>query len=184
MKEGYYRENLNAGLLARYRIESSLMALQPNLMVSDRESLMSVALEIGEHFIYALKNNYTVKNAHLDVLIQEAKPIEKQVKNLTGVKKVTSNSFQDYSVVIVEFNTDVKVDKAKQDVKDGVDKAKQDLPQNLPFQPEVKDIDFSEFPILNVNVSGDYDLARLKKYADKIQDAVEAQKEIKRVDLV
>lgn len=112
------------------------------------------------------------------------KPIEKYVKNLTGVKKVTSNSFQDYSVVIVEFNTDIKVDKAKQDVKDGVDKAKQDLPQNLPFQPEVKDIDFSEFPILNVNVSGNYDLARLKKFADKVKDKIEAQKEIKRVDLV
>lgn len=112
------------------------------------------------------------------------KPIEKYVKNLTGVKKVTSNSFQDYSVVIVEFNTDVKVDKAKQDVKDGVDKAKQDLPQNLPFQPEVKDIDFSEFPILNVNVSGNYDLARLKKFADKVKDKIEAEKEIKRVDLV
>lgn len=112
------------------------------------------------------------------------KPIEKQVKNLTGVKKVTSNSFQDYSVVIVEFNTDVKVDKAKQDVKDGVDKAKQDLPQNLPFQPEVKDIDFSEFPILNVNVSGNYDMNRLKFYADKVKDQIEAVKEIKRVDLV
>ncbi len=112
------------------------------------------------------------------------KPIEKQVKNLTGVKKVTSNSFQDYSVIIVEFNTDVKVDKAKQDVKDGVDKAKQDLPKNLPFQPEVKDIDLSEIPILNVNVSGNYDLNRLKKYADKVKDAIEAEKEIKRVDLV
>ncbi len=112
------------------------------------------------------------------------KPIEKQVKNLTGVKRVTSNSFQDYSVVIVEFNTDVKVDKAKQDVKDGVDKAKQDLPKNLPFQPEVKDIDFSEFPILNVNVSGNYDLNRLKKYADKVKDKIEAVKQIKRVDLV
>src|SRR5690606_16655213 len=41
------------------------------------------------------------------------KPIEKEVKNLTGLKKVTSNSFQDYSVVIAEFNTDVEVDKAK-----------------------------------------------------------------------
>src|SRR3954468_1932456 len=112
------------------------------------------------------------------------KPIEKQVKNLTGVKKVTSNSFQDYSIVIVEFNVDVQVDKAKQDVKDGVDKAKQDLPQNLPFQPEVKDIDFSEFPILNVNVSGNYDLSRLKKYADKVKDNIEALKQIKRVDRV
>lgn len=112
------------------------------------------------------------------------KPIEKQVKNLTGVKKVTSNSFQDYSVVIVEFNTDVKVDKAKQDVKDGVDKAKQDLPKNLPYQPEVKDIDISEFPILNVNISGNYDLNRLKMYADKVKDNIEAMKEIKRVDRV
>jgi multidrug efflux pump len=112
------------------------------------------------------------------------KPIEKQVKNLTGVKKVTSNSFQDYSVVIVEFNTDVKIDKAKQDVKDAVDKAKQDLPKTLPYQPEVKDIDLSEVPIMSINISGDYDLNRLKKYADKIKDNIEAMKEIKRVDRV
>ncbi len=112
------------------------------------------------------------------------KPIEKQVKNLTGVKKVTSSSFQDYSVVIVEFNTDVKIDKAKQDVKDAVDKAKQDLPKTLPYQPEVKDIDLSEIPILSINISGNYDLNRLKKYADKVKDNVEALREIKRVDRV
>lgn len=112
------------------------------------------------------------------------KPIEKQVKNLTGVKKVTSNSFQDYSVVIVEFNTDVKVDKAKQDVKDAVDKAKTDLPANLPNEPEVKDIDLSEMPILYVNISGNYDLNRLKKYADLVKDNIEELKEIKRVDMV
>ncbi len=112
------------------------------------------------------------------------KQIEKQVKNLTGVKKVTSNSFQDYSVVIVEFRPDVQIDKAKQDVKDGVDKAKQDLPKNLPNQPEVKDIDVSEFPIMSVNISGNYDLNRLKKYADKIKDNIEAMKEIKRVDMI
>jgi len=112
------------------------------------------------------------------------KPIEKQVKNLTGVKKVTSNSFQDYSVVIVEFNTDIKVDKAKQDVKDAVDKAKQDLPKTLPYQPEVKDIDLSEIPIMSINISGNYDLNRLKKYSDKVKDNVEALREIKRVDRV
>lgn len=112
------------------------------------------------------------------------KPIEKQVKNITGVKKVTSNSFQDYSVVIIEFNPAVQVDKAKVDVKDGVDKAKQDLPKNLPYQPEVKDIDLSEFPILSVNISGNYDLNRLKKYADKVKDNIESIKEIKRVDMV
>src|SRR6201985_1188323 len=112
------------------------------------------------------------------------KHIEKQIKNLTGIKKVTSNSFQDYSVVIAEFNSDVKVDKAKQDVKDAVDKAKTDLPKNLPNQPEVKDIDLSEVPILYLNISGNYDLNKLKKFADHIKDNIEAMKEIKRVDIV
>lgn len=59
-----------------------------------------------------------------------------------------------------------------------------DLPQNLPNEPEVKDIDLSELPILYVNISGNYDLNRLKKYADKIQDKIEGLKEIKRVDMV
>lgn len=112
------------------------------------------------------------------------KNIEKQVKNLTGVKKVTSNSFQDYSVIIVEFRPSIDVDKAKQDVKDGVDKAKQDLPNNLPNQPDVKDIDVSEFPIMSVNISGNYDLNRLKNYSDRIKDNIETMKEIKRVEMV
>lgn len=112
------------------------------------------------------------------------KPIEKQVKNITGVKKVTSNSFQDFSIVMIEFNTDVKITEAKREVKDAVDKARVDLPQNLPNDPEVNDIDFSEFPILYVNISGKYDLNKLKEYSDRVKDKIEEMKEIKRVDLV
>jgi TetR/AcrR family transcriptional regulator, cholesterol catabolism regulator len=56
IKEGLYREELNADLLAKYRIETSLMALQPTLMVNDRANLMSVALELGEHFMYGIMN--------------------------------------------------------------------------------------------------------------------------------
>lgn len=54
IKEGLYREGLNAELLGRYKIETSLMALHPNLLVNDRTGLMSVALEIGEHFMYGI----------------------------------------------------------------------------------------------------------------------------------
>ena len=56
-----------------------------------------------------------------------SKHIEKQLKSITGVKKVTSNSVQDFSSVLVEFNTDVNLSEAKQKVKDAVDKAKNDL---------------------------------------------------------
>ena len=54
MKDGLYREELNADLMARYRLETSMMILQPNLLVSDRNSLMSVAMEIGEHFMHGI----------------------------------------------------------------------------------------------------------------------------------
>lgn len=112
------------------------------------------------------------------------KPIEKQIKSISGVKKLTSNSVQDYSNIIVEFNTDVEVAVAKQKVKDAVDKAKKDLPKDLPAEPSVMEVEFSEMPIMFVNISGDYELSQLKKYADDLQDKIESLKEITRADIV
>jgi multidrug efflux pump len=113
-----------------------------------------------------------------------SKEIEKEVKSISGVKKIKSNSVQDFSNVIVEFETDVSIDKAKQEVQDAVDRAKQDLPSDLEDDPQVIEIDISELPIMNVNLSGDYDLQTLKKYAEQMQDAIEAVREIRRVDIV
>ncbi len=113
-----------------------------------------------------------------------SKPIEKQLTGLTGIKKVTSNSFQDFSVITAEFNTDVNIDEAKIDVQDAVDKAKPDLPNNLPNEPEIKEIDVSDMPIMFVNLYGDYDITRMEKYADRLKDKIEDLKEIKRVDKV
>ncbi|MDP4291915.1 MAG: efflux RND transporter permease subunit, partial [Bacteroidota bacterium] len=112
------------------------------------------------------------------------RPIEKQIKGLSGVKKVTSTSMQDFSSIIVEFNTDVVVADAKQRVKDAIDKAKSDLPNDLPNDPTAMEIDFSEIPIMYINISGNYDLAKLKKFADKAQERLEELKEITRVDIV
>jgi multidrug efflux pump len=112
------------------------------------------------------------------------KPIEKKVKSIEGVKKITSNSYQNYSVITVEFNTDVKIDLAKQKVKDEIDKAKADLPKDMPQDPSVQDVDLSQLPILYVNLSGDFDLNKLKNYADQIKDRIESMKEITRADVI
>jgi multidrug efflux pump len=111
------------------------------------------------------------------------KPLEKQMKSLTGVKKITSNSVQDFSNVIIEFQTDVAISDAKREVKDAVDRAKPDLPSDLPDDPMVIDIDISAFPIMFVNLSGDYDLATLKRYAEQMQDQIEGVKQIRRADI-
>jgi multidrug efflux pump len=110
--------------------------------------------------------------------------IEKECKGITGVKKIKSNSLQDYCNVIVEFQSDVKIDVAKQNVKDAVDRAKSDLPQDLPNDPQIIDINFADLPVMYVNISGNYDLARLKTFADDAKEKLESMKEIKQVDMI
>lgn len=113
-----------------------------------------------------------------------SKQIEKQVKSIAGVKKVTSNSVQNFSNVIIEFRTDVEVKEAKREVQEAVDKAKQDLPKDMPDEPQVIEMDISEVPIMFVNLSGEYDLQTLKEYAEDMQDRIEGLPEIRRVDIV
>jgi len=112
------------------------------------------------------------------------KQLEKQLKSTSGLKKITSKSYQDVSVITAEFNTNVDIKDAKQRVKDAVDKARQDLPNDLPKEPNVMDINLADLPIMYVNISGDFDLKKLKEYADVLKDRIEALKEISGVDIV
>ena len=127
-----------------------------------------------------------VGNSPKDVENLVTRPIEKQIKGITGakIKKFTSTSQQDFSAIQVEFDTDVKTDVALQKVKDAIDKAKVDLPTDLTSPPTALEISFSEQPIMYVNLSGDYDLVRLKKYADELKDKLDDLSEINRVDIV
>ena len=121
---------------------------------------------------------------NIEVLI--TRQLEKQLKSLKGLKKVTSNSLQNVSSITCEFNANVNIRDAKQDVKEAVDKAQQDLPQNDNNLKEstISDINVADLPILYINLSGNYDLKKLKEYADNIKDDVEGFKEISKVDEV
>ena len=127
-----------------------------------------------------------VGNSPKDIENLVTRPIEKQIKAITGVKinKFTSVSQQDFSAITVEFNTSVKPDIALQKVKDAVDKAKNDLPNDLTQEPRVIEVNFSEQPIMYVNISGNYSSVQLKKYADDLKDKLENITQVNRVDLV
>ncbi len=113
------------------------------------------------------------------------KPLEKNLKSISGVKTITSNSIQDFSVISVEFLPNVKVSDAKQKVKDEVDKVKKDLPMaDINSGPDVIDIDISQLPIMYIHLSGKYSLDRIKEYAEIMQEEIEGLKEITKVDIV
>ena len=127
-----------------------------------------------------------VGNSPKDIENLVTRPIEKQLKGISGAKvnKIQSTSQTDYSLIVVEFDTDVKTELAKLKVKDAIDKAKTDLPNDLTSEPNVQEFAFSEMPIMFVNVSGDYDGIKLKFYADKLQDRFEELTEITRAEIV
>lgn len=110
--------------------------------------------------------------------------IEKEIKGIKGIKEISSTSIQDFSSVFVEFETNVDLSTAKDDVQEAVDKAKSELPNDLPNDPAVMDINLSEIPIMFVNVSGNYDNVTLKRYAEDLEEEIEKLSEILRVDIV
>lgn len=120
-------------------------------------------------------------NSPADIENLITRPIEKEVNTITGIKNITSTSIQDYSTMVVEFNPDIEVNKALQDVKDAVDKAKSELPTDLDKDPNIFEMNFSEFPIMNINLLGDMKMDVLKAHAEYLQDEIEKLSEISEV---
>lgn len=122
-------------------------------------------------------------NSPLDMENLITRPIEKEINTISGVDEIKSTSIQDFSTIIVQFQSDVNVEEALQDVKDAVDKVKKDLPSDLDQDPNVFELNFSEFPVMNVNLSGDYSLDELNTYAEYLEDEFEQLKEVSKVEI-
>lgn len=122
-------------------------------------------------------------NPPIDIENLITRPIEKEAENVKGLKKLTSTSLQDASMVMVEFNTNIPLSEALLEVKDAVDRAKSELPTDLQTDPFVTDVDFSEFPIININLSGDFSLEELKRYAEYLDDQIESVSEVSKVEI-
>lgn len=98
--------------------------------------------------------------------------IEKELKEIQNVDKITSISKEGFSSITVVFEPDVDVNEALQKVRDKVNIAKPELPRDAE-EPEIIDFDFANIPIMLVNVSADYGLIRLKDVAEDLQDEIE-----------
>ena len=123
-------------------------------------------------------------NSPIDIENLITRPLEKELESVTDIKSLRSTSAQDASMIFVEFTTDVDIKVAVSDVKDAVDKAISELPNDpMRMDPLVMDIDLSEFPILNINLSGDFSLEELKSYAEYLQDKIESEREISKAEI-
>ncbi len=122
-------------------------------------------------------------NSPVDMENLVTRELEKEINAISEVDEIKSTSVQDYSTIIVEFQPDIELEDALQKVKDAVDKAKPELPSDLPQDPNVFELNLSEFPIMNINLSGNYSVQKLEEFAEVIQDEIEKIAGISRVDI-
>jgi multidrug efflux pump subunit AcrB len=108
--------------------------------------------------------------------------LEDELSNISDVKTMTSTSSEGYSNINLEFNTGIDIDEALQKVREKVDLTKPELPEDAE-DPTIQEVNLSEFPIMQVNLSGDYSLDILKEIAEDLQEDIEAVPSVLGVDL-
>ena len=140
--------------------------------------------EINETKIY-ISSVYPGNTAE-DIEKLITNPLEDKLKSVSNVVEITSTSQEDYSIITVEFDESIPVDKAKQKVKDEIDQetAGEDWPtfNGAKVTPNVFELSMSEeVPILNINISGNYPVSKLKEFGEYLQDEIEDLTEIKKV---
>ncbi len=117
-----------------------------------------------------------------DIETLVTRPLEDELNTIPDVREMTSTSVEGYSSIVVEFSTNVDMTDALQRVREKVDLAKPNLPSDAE-DPSIVEIDISEFPIMQVNLAGEYGLVRLKQIGEELQDRIEQIPQVLRVDL-
>jgi multidrug efflux pump subunit AcrB len=117
-----------------------------------------------------------------DIETQVTRVIEEDLSTISEIKELTSTSVEGYSSVVAEFDPSINLDEALQKVREKVDLAKADLPEDAE-EPNIIEFNFSEIPVMQVNLSGEYGLVRLKELAEELQDRLETIPSVLRADL-
>lgn len=107
-----------------------------------------------------------------DIELLITNKIERAVKDVAGIKKLTSSSRESVSSVTVEFEASADVTESIQKTKDAVDRAKPDLPESAQ-DPLVTDVNFADQPIMIAAISSDLSPLVFKEKLKEVQDAIE-----------
>ncbi len=109
-----------------------------------------------------------------DLLVR---PLETELRDLEGLDSMTSTAAEGVGIVVLEFEFGWDKSATIADVRDKVDQAQADFPDDAE-EPTISEINFSEFPILVVSLSGNVPERTLLRIVKDLQDEVEALPEV------
>ena len=112
-----------------------------------------------------------------------AKPLEDALRTISGVTKITSTSTTGYAGVIIEFDQDVDLDEALDDVRIKVDEARAELPLDA-REPTIREFTTSDNPVLTISVASDVLPQRvLVNLTQDLQDLIETHPNVLEAEL-
>ncbi|NOD34280.1 MULTISPECIES: efflux RND transporter permease subunit [unclassified Ruegeria] len=101
------------------------------------------------------------------------KPMETELADLDGLKEMTSTAAEGYAGVALEFDFGWDKTAIMADVRDAMNSAQADFPEGAE-QYSLTEINFSEFPIVIVNLTGAVPERTMARVAKDLQDELEA----------
>lgn len=110
------------------------------------------------------------------------RPMEQELRSLSGIKEMTSQAGEGYASVTLEFDAGFEAKQALADVREKVDNARSKLPEEAD-EPEVVEVNTSLFPVLSIGLSGDLSEAELIYVARRLKDNIEGIGEVLSVDV-
>ena len=102
-----------------------------------------------------------------------ARPMEIELRSIEGLKQLSSSAYQGGAYLLLEFDAGFDADQALLDVREQVDKVKPELPEDTD-EPNVVEINLSEFPVIVVTLGGDVPERTLLGIARGLEDRLEA----------
>ena len=107
-----------------------------------------------------------------DIETLVTRPLEDELNTIADVKTISSTSREGFSSINVEFEAGMDMTEALQRVREKVDLAKTELPSSA-NDPQIIEINTSQFPIMQVNIAAPYNPVRLREVAEELQERME-----------
>jgi len=115
-----------------------------------------------------VRTSYTGANSDI-IESQITEPLEKAINGIPGIRTITSSSAQNSSNITVEFNLDIPLEEAANDVRDKVSQTVRNLPQDIDAPPVVSKSDAnSDFIIMMAVQSPTKGLLELSDFAENV----------------
>jgi multidrug efflux pump len=111
------------------------------------------------------------------------KPLEEELRNVQGIKKMTASASEGSGAVVLEFQAGYDLSKALSDVRQAVSMAKTKFPSDTK-EPEIKEVNVSLFPVLVAHLWGNVPDRTLLTVSKDLQKHIEKNKSVLDASLV